>query len=61
MSQANWPEATAKDYFENVMAYHMDESLLEGLREYRRRLLANGFEDAQYFPEIVAAAEPSLV
>jgi len=61
MSQANWPEETAKDYFENVMVYRMNEPMLDGLREYQRRLVVNGFDDAQYFPEIVAAAEPSLV
>lgn len=61
MTQANWPEETARDYFENVMAYRMDDSLLDGLREYQRRLVANGFDDARHFPEIVAAAEASLV
>lgn len=61
MAKANWPEETARDYFENVMAYRMDDTMLEGLREYQARLLANGFEDAKHFPEIVAAAEASLV
>ena len=57
MHQANWPEATARDYFENVMVYHMDESMLEGLHEYQQRLLSNGFSDATYFPELVKPEE----
>ncbi|OJU65634.1 MAG: hypothetical protein BGO01_01570 [Armatimonadetes bacterium 55-13] len=60
MSQANWPEETARDYFESVMAYKMDDSMLEGLREYQRRLLANGFEDATHFPELIGAAEGAV-
>lgn len=57
MLKANWPEATARDYFENVMAYHLDDDLLEGLREFQRRLLANGFADAVHFPRLVSAME----
>lgn len=41
------------DYYRNVMAYRMDERMLEGLREFQRRLLANGFADCLHYPEIV--------
>ncbi|HJP83317.1 MAG TPA: menaquinone biosynthesis protein [Fimbriimonadaceae bacterium] len=58
MQQANWPKEVAKDYFENVMAYRMDASMLAGLQEFRNRLLENGFSDAKWFPELVAAGEP---
>lgn len=61
MSQANWPEATAKDYFENVMVYRMDDSMLAGLKEFQQRLLSNGFLDAEHFPTLVAAAESAMV
>lgn len=57
MRQAKWPEETAKDYFENVMVYRMDQPMLGGLREFQGRLRANGFEDAVHFPELVAAGE----
>ncbi len=57
MSQAHWPEETAKDYFENVMVYRMDQPMLGGLREFQIRLQANGFEDAVHFPELVAAGQ----
>jgi chorismate dehydratase len=57
MTKANWPMEVAKDYFENVMAYRMDDSMLEGFREFQRQLLANGFDDAVHFPEIVGASE----
>lgn len=60
MTQANWPEETARDYFENVMVYRMDESMLEGLQEYKARLLSNGFEDAVHFPELVPAGEAAV-
>lgn len=60
MSQANWPEATAKDYFENVMVYRMDSSMVEGLREFQVRLKANGFDDAIHFPELVPAGEAAI-
>lgn len=61
MKQANWPEAVAKDYFENVMAYRMDDSMLDGFREFQRRLVANSFEDAVHFPTLVPAAESAAV
>jgi chorismate dehydratase len=55
MQKANWPGETARDYFENVMAYQLDEELLGGLQEFQKRLLANGFGDAIHFPRIVSA------
>lgn len=61
MEQASWPEEVAKDYFENVMAYRMDATMLDGFREYQRRLVANGFEDAVHFPTLVPAAESAAV
>lgn len=57
MSQANWPEETAKDYFENVMVYRMDANMVNGLHEFQNRLKANGFDDAVNFPELVPAGE----
>jgi chorismate dehydratase len=61
MSKANWPEETARDYFENVMAYQMDADLLAGLEEFKRRLVANGFDDASHFPEIIQGQESLTV
>ncbi len=60
MSQANWPEETAKDYFENVMAYRMTSRMIEGLREYQLRLQKNGFDDAIHFPDLVPAGEAAV-
>lgn len=57
MDQANWPEETAKDYFENVMVYRMDENMVGGLHEFQTRLKANGFDDATHFPELIPAGE----
>ena len=37
------------------MAYRLDNSMLEGFREFQRQLLTNGFDDAVHFPEIVSA------
>jgi len=57
MEQAHWPEEVAKDYFENVMAYRMDQSMLAGLKMFQEKLVANGFEDAVHFPQIISAQE----
>ncbi len=61
MEKANWPRDVAQDYFENVMAYRMDDSLLDGLREYQARLLAGGYPEAVNFPELIPAAQSVLV
>jgi len=60
MNKANWPEATARDYFENVMAYHLDNDLLAGFREFQGRLLATGFTEAIHFPRLVPAMETAV-
>lgn len=52
-----WTDAMIRDYYENVMVYRMGHEAIEGLREYQRRLLANGFGDAVHFPEIVEPEE----
>ena len=56
MDKANWPMEVAKDYFENVMSYRMDASMLGGLKEFQSQLLLNGFEDCRHFPAIVQAS-----
>jgi chorismate dehydratase len=50
---ADWDPDVIRDYYMNVMVYDMDETMLDGLREFRSRLLANGFADCDQFPEIV--------
>jgi chorismate dehydratase len=52
-TRSGWTEAMVRDYYLNVMVYAMDARMLEGLHEFQRRLVANGFEDARHFPEIV--------
>lgn len=42
-----------REYFESVMEYRLDESMLAGLREYGVRLQAHGYP-ASEFPEIVS-------
>ena len=61
MAKANWPKEVATDYFENVMAYRMDASMLDGLKEFQTRLLANDFSDAVHFPKLIKASETALV
>lgn len=46
-------DEVVSDYFAHVMEYRMGEDMLAGLREFQRRLLANGFEDCTHFPELV--------
>jgi len=52
-----WDEAMVRDYYLNVMVYDMSDLMLEGLREFQRKLVANGFEDCRYFPELVEAEQ----
>lgn len=61
MEQAHWPEEVAKDYFENVMAYRMDQPMIQGLKTFQEKLVANGFEDAIHFPEIISAQEAATM
>lgn len=53
VEKAGWTEEAVRDYYMNVMVYDMDETMLDGFREFQRRLLRNGFADAHHFPEIV--------
>lgn len=53
VEKSGWTEEMVRDYYTNVMVYELDDRMLEGLREFQRRLLTNGFEDAHHFPELV--------
>lgn len=55
-----WTEEMVEDYYLNVMVYDMSEPMIDGLREFQRRLVANGFTDAGHFPALVAAELPHL-
>lgn len=57
MRQSGWSEAMARHYLLETMVYdHTSETpLFDGLREFQRRLLANGFDDCRHLPEIVPA------
>ncbi len=57
-THSGWTASMVDDYYENVMVYTMDEPMLEGLREFGRRLLANGFDDCGHFPAVVAPTYP---
>lgn len=50
---AGWRPGDVEDYYRNVMVYEMDERMVSGLREFRRLLLVNGFDDCTEFPELV--------
>jgi len=55
-THSGWTESMVEDYYQNVMVYAMDDRMLEGLREFGRRLLDNGFDDCGHFPALVAPA-----
>lgn len=55
-----WTAEMVEDYYLNVMVYDMSDAMLEGLREFQRRLLANGFTDANHFPALVGAEFPHM-
>jgi chorismate dehydratase len=48
------PADAVRDYFAHVMEYRMSDDMLAGLREFQRRLLANGFDDCTHFPRLVS-------
>ncbi|CAN5448037.1 hypothetical protein BH11ARM1_BH11ARM1_12570 [soil metagenome] len=54
-TKLDWTEAMIEDYFFEVMIYDMDDRMLEGFKEFRRRLLVNGFEDCHHFPALITA------
>ncbi len=58
--KVGWQDDTLRDYFLNVMVYEMDDSVLNGLREFQRLLLKNGFDDCVHFPDIVSPATANL-
>jgi chorismate dehydratase len=60
VERSGWTEEMVRDYYMNVMVYDLDEEMLEGLREFQRRLLANGFEDARHFPGLVDPEDADL-
>lgn len=60
VERSGWTEEAVRDYYMNVMVYEMDEGMLDGFREFQRRLLANGFSDAHHFPEIVRPEDADL-
>ena len=60
VEKAGWTEEMVRDYYMNVMVYDMDEGMVDGLREFQRRLLANGFSDAHHFPELVRPEDADL-
>ncbi len=49
-----WSAPVVRDYFFNVMVYDMDPQVLEGFREFQRRLIEQGFGDCSNFPAMVA-------
>lgn len=54
----NWTAEMVRDYYLSVMVYEMSANVLDGLREFQRRLVANGFTDARHFPALVSPELP---
>jgi chorismate dehydratase len=52
-ARSDWTEEALRDYFFEVMVYQMGDSEIEGLREFKTRLLSNGFDECQHFPQII--------
>jgi chorismate dehydratase len=55
MRNSGWSEERARHYLLETMVYDDTEQspLFEGLREFQRRLLANGFDDCGHLPTLV--------
>lgn len=56
LTHGRWSEGVVWDYYRQVMVFDMDARMLEGWREFQKRLLANGFDDANHFPSVVPGA-----
>lgn len=48
-----WPVEVAEHYLGTVMHYALSDPMLEGYREFQRRLIANGFSRCEHFPMFV--------
>lgn len=55
-----WTAEMILDYYLNVMVYDMNDAMHEGLREFQRRLVSNGFTDSNHFPALVGADFPQV-
>ncbi|HZH99349.1 MAG TPA: menaquinone biosynthesis protein [Fimbriimonadaceae bacterium] len=58
--RSGWELGVLNDYLLSTMRYEMNAQMVEGLREFRDRLLSSGFEDCHHFPTLVPAAAPAL-
>ena len=58
--QVAWPDEAIRDYLENVMIYNLDALVMDGLRMYQEKLLANGFENAIHFPALIGGSVGEL-
>ena len=55
-----WSPSVAEHYLNEVMRYDLSDPMLEGFREFQKRLIANGFSDCAHFPELIdPALEPA--
>ncbi len=54
--QWGWPLEVARRYLHDVMHYDLSVTMVEGFREFQRRLLVHGFADCSHFPELVEPA-----
>lgn len=55
MRNSGWTEKRTRHYLLGTMVYDdsAETPLFEGLREFQRRLLANGFDDCGHLPDLV--------
>lgn len=49
-----------RTYYRDTIIYDLTQPMMEGYREFQRRLIASGFEDCRHFPELVQGAGASL-
>jgi chorismate dehydratase len=61
LAHAHWDREVIRDYYTKVMVYDLDERMLDGFREFRKRLLANGFDDCAHFPEVIDPGSPGII
>lgn len=54
--KSGWTREMLEDYYHRVIVYELSGQMLDGLREFQSRLLAQGYAECRHFPEIVCGA-----
>lgn len=52
-SRSHFPRELVREYYRDIMVYDIDARMMEGYREFQRRLLAMGHVECRHFPALI--------